>query len=124
MPPPLRPAHMSGLVRAEDQQQPNAQRGMTRLTSPEKWEIKQLIAAGVLDPSDYPGFDEETGILPGGDDPGSDEDIEIEIVDDEPVFLRGQTKLTVSISPVRIVKVRGSYVPLLAERFDGLAISF
>ncbi|XP_064401685.1 ATP-dependent RNA helicase DHX8-like isoform X2 [Halichondria panicea] len=101
---PDRPAHMSGLVRAEDQQQPSAQRGMTRLTSPEKWEIKQLIAAGVLDPSDYPGFDEETGILPGGDDPGSDEDIEIEIVDDEPVFLRGQTKLTVSISPVRIVK--------------------
>ena len=105
-PPSVRPAHMSGLVRAEDQQQPSAQRGMTRLTSPEKWEIKQLIAAGVLDPSDYPGFDEETGILPGGDDPGSDEDIEIEIVDDEPVFLRGQTKLTVSISPVRIVKVR------------------
>ncbi len=78
---------------------------MTRLTSPEKWEIKQLISAGVLDPSDYPGFDEETGILPGEDDPGSDEDVEIEIVDDEPGFLRGQTKLTVSHSPVRIVKV-------------------
>ncbi len=103
---PLRPVAMEGLVRAEDQQQPNAKRGMTRLTSPEKWEIKQLIAAGVFKPSDYPGFDEETGILPGGDDPGSDEDVEIEIVDYEPVFLRGQTKLTVSHSPVRIVKVR------------------
>lgn len=29
-----------------------------RLTSPERWEIKQLIAAGVLDKADYPDFDE------------------------------------------------------------------
>ncbi|KAJ2401666.1 DEAH-box ATP-dependent RNA helicase prp22, partial [Coemansia sp. RSA 2559] len=29
-----------------------------RLTSPERWEIKQLIASGVLDRSDYPGLDE------------------------------------------------------------------
>lgn len=28
----------------------------------------QLIAAGVLDKSDYPDFDEETGILPKVDD--------------------------------------------------------
>ena len=31
-------------------------RGMTRMTSPEKWEIKQLIAAGVLEKADYPGM--------------------------------------------------------------------
>ena len=35
----------------------------------------------------------------------ADEDIEIEIVDEEPAFLRGQTKLSVSMSPVKIVKV-------------------
>lgn len=35
----------------------------------------------------------------------TDEDIEIEIVDEEPAFLRGQTKLSVSMSPVKIVKV-------------------
>ena len=108
-------------------------RGTTRMTSPEKWEIKQvlttctaleiteererererifllfilqqLIAAGVLEKSDYPGFDEETGILPD-DDEGSDEDIEVELVDEEPWFLRGQTKYSVSHSPVKIVKV-------------------
>lgn len=65
----------------------------------------QLIAAGVLEKSDYPGFDEETGILPAEDDAGSDEDIEVEIVDEEPLFLRGQTKFSVSHSPVKIVKV-------------------
>ena len=35
----------------------------------------------------------------------TDEDIEIEIVDEEPLFLRGQTKLSVAMSPVKIVKV-------------------
>ena len=65
----------------------------------------QLIAAGVLDKRDYPGFSEDTGILPDDDDPGSDEDVEVEIVEEEPAFLRGQTKLTMSHSPVRIVKV-------------------
>lgn len=63
-----------------------------------------MIAAGVLEKSDYPGFDEETGILQDEDD-GSDEDIEVELVDEEPWFLRGQTKYSVSHSPVKIVKV-------------------
>jgi ATP-dependent RNA helicase DHX8/PRP22 len=58
----------------------------------------------VLDKRDYPGFNEDTGILPDEDDPGSDEDVEVEIVEEEPAFLRGQTKLTMSHSPVRIVK--------------------
>ena len=69
----------------------------------------QLIAAGVLDSRDLPGYNEETGILPGDDDAGSDDDVEIELVEDEPVFLRGQTKVSIQHSPVKIVKVR---VPL------------
>ena len=75
------------------------------MTSPEKWEIKQLIAAGVLEKTDYPGFNEELGVLPGDEDPGSDEDVEIELVEEEPAFLRGQTKFTTHHSPVKIVKV-------------------
>lgn len=66
----------------------------------------QLIAAGVLDKRDYPGFTEESGILPDKDDDGSDDDYEVELVEEEPAFLRGQTKLTANVSPVRIVKVR------------------
>ena len=52
------------------------------------------------------GFNEDTGILPDEDDPGSDEDVEIELVEDEPAFLRGQTKMSVHHSPIKIVKVR------------------
>lgn len=30
-----------------------------RLTSPERWEVTQLIKSGVLDPTEYPTYDEE-----------------------------------------------------------------
>lgn len=53
----------------------------------------------------FVGFNEDTGVLPDEEDPGSDEDVEIEIVEDEPPFLRGQTKLTMHLSPIKIVKV-------------------
>ena len=36
------------------------------MSSPQRFEIKQLIAAGVADPSEHPDFDEETGLLPQG----------------------------------------------------------
>ena len=49
---PDRPLDSSSVVRKEK----GTARGMTRMTSPEKWEIKQLIAAGVLEKSDYPGI--------------------------------------------------------------------
>ena len=100
-----RPSNLAPVVMEDDK---ISGRGTTRITSPEKWEIKQLIAAGVLDKSDYPGFNEETGVLPANDDPGSDEDVEVELVEDEPVFLHGQTKLSVHHSPVKIVKVSGT----------------
>ena len=81
-------------------------RRQTRLTSPEKWEIKQMISAGVLDKTDYPGFNEEMGIL-GADEAevGSDEDVEIDLVEEEPPFLHGQTKQSLQMSPLKIVKV-------------------
>ncbi|KAJ6543982.1 P-loop containing nucleoside triphosphate hydrolase protein [Mycena capillaripes] len=34
-------------------------RSMKRLTSPERWEIKQLISSGALDASEYPELDED-----------------------------------------------------------------
>lgn len=75
--------------------------GRKRLTSPERWEIKQLIASGVLDPSEYPDLDEDQGLLAYED---KEEELDVEIKEDEPPFLRGQTKQTVQLSPVRIVK--------------------
>lgn len=37
--------------------------------------------------------------------PCTDEDIEIDLVEEEPPFLRGQTKFSTNMSPVKIVKV-------------------
>ena len=59
------------------------------------------------------GYTEETGILAGEEDPGSDEDVEIEIVEDEPAFLRGQTKLSLHLSPIKIVKVNTMYIYII-----------
>ncbi len=55
------------------------------MSSPERWELRQMIAAGVLDPSELPTFDEEQGIINAEE---TEEDVEIELVEDEPMFLK------------------------------------
>jgi ATP-dependent RNA helicase DHX8/PRP22 len=72
-----------------------------RLSSPERFEIKQLIASGVLDAKDYPDFDEEQGILNYED---KEEELDIEVKEIEPNFLSGQTKQSVHLSPIKIIK--------------------
>ncbi|KAJ1960025.1 DEAH-box ATP-dependent RNA helicase prp22 [Dipsacomyces acuminosporus] len=74
-----------------------------RLTSPERWEIKQLIASGVLDRADYPDLDDidEDG-MPVFED--NEEELDIELREEEPEFLRGQTAQTIQLSPVKVVK--------------------
>lgn len=37
--------------------------------------------------------------------PSTDEDVEIDLVEEEAPFLRGQTKSSMNLSPVKIVKV-------------------
>ncbi|XP_034716286.1 ATP-dependent RNA helicase DHX8 isoform X4 [Etheostoma cragini] len=85
------------------EENPTERKRLSKITDLEKWEIKQMIAANVLPKEEFPEFDEETGILPKIDD---DEDIELEIdlVEEEPPFLRGQTKWSTIMSPVKIVK--------------------
>ena len=73
-----------------------------RMSSPERWELKQMIAANVIDKSELPDFDEENGMLAKAD--SDDEDIEIEMVEDEAPFLKGHGRLINDLSPVRIVK--------------------
>ncbi|KAJ2019160.1 DEAH-box ATP-dependent RNA helicase prp22, partial [Coemansia sp. S85] len=74
-----------------------------RLTSPEKWEIKQLIASGALNRSDYPDLDEvdEDGMPTFEDD---EEELDIELREEEPDFLRGHTLQALQLSPVKVVK--------------------
>lgn len=47
-------------------------KAIKRISSPERWEIKQMMAASVVDVSDLPDFDEETGLLPNEDENSGD----------------------------------------------------
>jgi ATP-dependent RNA helicase DHX8/PRP22 len=77
-------------------------RSAKRLTSPERWEIKQLIASGALDPSDYPDLEED--FTTANTRAEVEEEIDVEVREDEPSFLAGQTKRTLELSPVKIIK--------------------
>ncbi|GAA6062965.1 hypothetical protein JCM10212_005724 [Sporobolomyces blumeae] len=91
----------------------NRTASVRRMTSPERWEIKQLIASGAASAKDYPGLDEDFMSNPndgfGGPGSGSfgneaDEELDIEINEAEAPFLRGQSKRALELSPVKIVK--------------------
>lgn len=76
-----------------------------RMTSPERWEIRQLIASGVAKASDYPDLEEDyNATLVGDGQMELEEDVDIEIREEEPPFLAGQTKQSLELSPIRIIK--------------------
>uniref|UniRef100_A0A6I8SWR1 ATP-dependent RNA helicase DHX8 n=1 Tax=Xenopus tropicalis TaxID=8364 RepID=A0A6I8SWR1_XENTR len=100
---PDRPSHLSLVNAPEIEDDTLERKRLTKISDPEKWEIKQMIAANVLSKEEFPDFDEETGILPKVDDE-EDEDLEIELVEEEPPFLRGHTKQSMDMSPIKIVK--------------------
>ena len=76
-----------------------------RMASPERWEIKQLIASGAISALDYPDVDEEyNATLAGEGDFEEEEDVDIEVREEEPPFLAGQTKQSLELSPIRVVK--------------------
>lgn len=87
----------------DDTQQ--ARRPKKRMTSPERWEIKQLIASGAISAADYPEIDEEYQMtLTGEAEFEEEEDIDIEVRGEEPPFLAGQTKQSLELSPIRVIK--------------------
>lgn len=94
---------LSGIRIVEEDDNHVGRRPGKRMSSPERWEAQQLVASGVLDIRDHPEFDEEAGGLLYQEE-GEEQDIEIELNEDEPAFLRGQTRASVDISPVKIVK--------------------
>jgi ATP-dependent RNA helicase DHX8/PRP22 len=84
----------------DDKAGPPTRRPTRRMTSPERWEVKQLIAAGVLDAKNYPVLDEdEEGMLYQEEEV---EELEIELNQDEPPFLWGKGRSSSDMSPVRI----------------------
>ena len=55
----------------------------------------------MLDVRDYPQFDPTVGMLNVEE---THEEVEIELNEAEPIFLRGQTKNSIAMSPIKIVK--------------------
>lgn len=94
---------ISGIV-VKDDDDSMVRRPGKRMSSPERWEVQQLIASGVLDPSEYPTFDEESGQGLLYADEEEEQEQEVELNEDEPAFLRGQTHFSVDASPIKIVK--------------------
>ncbi|OAP62716.1 hypothetical protein AYL99_01943 [Fonsecaea erecta] len=93
-----------------------------RLTSPERWEIKQLIASGAISAQDYPDIDEEyNATLNGEEQFEEEEDIDIEVREEEPPFLAGQTKLSLELSPIRVVKAPEGSLNRAAQAGTNLA---
>ncbi|XP_045785659.1 ATP-dependent RNA helicase DHX8 isoform X3 [Maniola jurtina] len=100
--PPPAATVLAGLQSGIDPDEDSSRKRVTRISSPERWEIKQMISSGVIDKSELPDFDEETGLLPKDED--GEADIEIELVEEEPPFLQGHGRALHDLSPVRIVK--------------------
>ncbi|KIY04129.1 uncharacterized protein Z520_00821 [Fonsecaea multimorphosa CBS 102226] len=93
-----------------------------RMTSPERWEIKQLIASGAISAQDYPDIDEEYNATLNGDDQfEEEEDIDIEVREEEPPFLAGQTKMSLELSPIRVVKAPEGSLNRAAQAGTNLA---
>jgi ATP-dependent RNA helicase DHX8/PRP22 len=90
--------------REEPEEAPRRQK--KRMTSPERWEIRQLIASGVARASDYPDLEEEYNATLKGDSRQIEleEDVDIEVREEEPPFLAGQTKQSLELSPIRVVR--------------------
>lgn len=95
---------IEGLGQFEDvDQDVDNKRRVNKISSPERWELQQMLAANCIDKSQLPDFDEATGLLPKDDSDG--EDIEIELVEEEPAFLSGHGRHSIhDLDPVRIVK--------------------
>lgn len=98
-------------------------RNKKRMTSPERWEIRQLIASGVAKASDYPDLDEEHHAAMNGDQIEQEEDVDIEVKEEEPPFLAGQTKQSLELSPIRVIKAPEGSMNKAAMESDVLARS-
>lgn len=101
--------------------QNGSKRNRKRMTSPERWEIRQLIASGVIKAADYPDIDDDYNAAINGEEIEEEEDVDIEVREEEPPFLAGQTKQSLELSPIRIIKAPDGSLNRAAMSGDVLA---
>lgn len=82
----------------------NLKRPRVRQSTPERWEYRQMQGGGAIKLTDLPEFDQELGVMKNYDVESDGEDIEIELVEDDPAFLRGYGKHVMDLEPVKVVK--------------------
>jgi len=113
--------HSVGAGFADDNRSSSAR----RLTSPERWEIKQLIASGAASAADYPNLDDD--LTTPGSTHGmaaaatAEEELDIEMREDEAPFLKGAHRRVLDLSPVKIVKAPDGTLNRAALAGAGLA---
>ncbi|KAL8480920.1 hypothetical protein ACS0TY_026887 [Phlomoides rotata] len=95
---------LSGINIIEEDDVVPSRRPLKRMSSPERWEAKQLIASGVMSVKEYPMFDEEGDGMLYQEERGAEEELEVELNEDEPAFLQGQSRYSMDMSPVKIFK--------------------
>jgi ATP-dependent RNA helicase DHX8/PRP22 len=82
-----------------------AQKRKKRLTSPERWELRQLIASGAINAADYPELEDDlVATTETPEDLEPEEEVDIEVREEEPPFLVGQTRQSLELSPIRVVR--------------------
>ncbi|EFP83968.1 DEAH-box ATP-dependent RNA helicase prp22 [Puccinia graminis f. sp. tritici] len=113
--------HSTGAGFADDNRSSSAR----RLTSPERWEIKQLIASGAASAADYPNLDDDL-TTPGSTNgmaaaATAEEELDIEMREDEAPFLKGAHRRVLDLSPVKIVKAPDGTLNRAALAGAGLA---
>lgn len=92
--------------RARDRGRPEKRaRAARRLTSPERWEIRQLIAAGAARAADYPElYGGVADDAPAASDPDHEVLVDVELNPHEPQFLKGQVRGARAPDPKLIVR--------------------
>lgn len=115
-------ANGNGLSVVEGHITRSANASRKRLTSPERWEIKQLIASGAISAQEYPDIDNyEQDAFNANGEIEEEEDVDIEVREEEPPFLAGQTKQSLELSPIRVVKAPDGSMNRAAISGDVLA---
>lgn len=85
----------------------SGQRPKKKLTSPERWELRQLISSGAISKVDHPELEEELQEYNEDLNLEPEEDINIEIKQDLPPFLKGKAETVdgdVALDTLKIIK--------------------